>query len=185
MRGILGRAGKTSWKEELRTAGVFPKSAICPSQCSELPSQCSEYAVTNYKVIHRRGARSTCKRSSSISSDLDMLVVSTLRNSKYFTRMLVESRDTTCLLLAELFEELHSVPGVGICNKSICPRTAGVRPRPASSWCSWTARARPRPASSCCSWPFQLVRAAAASLRCCSFLSLLLSATILLRPIFK
>ena len=114
-----------------------------------------------------------------------MLVVSSSRNSKYFTRMLVESRDTTCLLLAELLEELHSIDGVGICNKSICPRTAGVRPRPASSWCSWTARARPRPASSCCSWPFQLVRAAAASLRCCNFLSLLLSATILLRPISK
>ena len=80
MRGILGRAGKTSWKEELRTAGVFFQKSV------------------NYKVIHRRGARSTCRRSSSMSSDLDMLVVSTPRNSKYFTRLLVESRDTTCLL---------------------------------------------------------------------------------------
>ena len=100
MLGILGRAGKTSWKEELRTAGAFFQKSV------------------NYKVIHRRGARSICRRSSSMSSDLDMLVVSTPRNSKYFTRLLVESRDTTCLVLAELLEELHSFEGVSARSRS-------------------------------------------------------------------
>ena len=52
-----------------------------------------------------------------MSSDLDMPVVSTPKNSKYFTSLLVESRDTTNLVLVELLQELHSFDGVGICNK--------------------------------------------------------------------
>ena len=38
-----------------------------------------------------------------MSSSLDMLVVSIPRNSKYFTRLLVESRGTTCLLSSQSF----------------------------------------------------------------------------------
>ena len=44
------------------------------------------------------------------------------------------------LVLAELLHALHKIDGLEICKKSICPRTAGARPRSASSCCSWPLR---------------------------------------------